>query len=120
MINFQPSEEQDLLRQTLRGFAREVVRPATREADEKEVVRPATREADEKEVVPTPLVDKSWELGLVQDAIPEAQGGYGSPRSAIAGTFILEELAFGSLGIALGARPSRFANTVRRSSLHSG
>jgi len=88
MINFQPSEEQDLLRQTLRGFAREVVRPAA-------------READEKEVVPTPVVAKSWELGLVQDAIPEAQGGFGSPRSAVGGTFILEELAYGSLGIAL-------------------
>jgi acyl-CoA dehydrogenase len=88
MINFQPSEEQDLLRQTLSGFAREVVRPAA-------------READEKEVVPTPVVDKSWELGLVQDAIPEAMGGFGSPRSAIGGTFILEELAYGSLGIAL-------------------
>jgi alkylation response protein AidB-like acyl-CoA dehydrogenase len=88
MINFQPSEEQDLLRQTLSGFAREVVRPAA-------------READEKEVVPTPVVAKSWELGLVQDAIPEAMGGFGSPRSAIAGTFILEELAYGSLGIAL-------------------
>ena len=88
MINFQPSEEQYLLRQTLRGFAREVVRPAA-------------READEKEVVPTPVVAKSWELGLVQDAIPEAMGGFGSPRSAIAGTFILEELAYGSLGITL-------------------
>jgi alkylation response protein AidB-like acyl-CoA dehydrogenase len=88
MINFQPSEEQDLLRQTLAGFAREVIRPQA-------------READEKEVVPTPVVDKSWELGLVQDAIPESLGGFGSPRSAIGGTFILEELAYGSVGIAL-------------------
>jgi acyl-CoA dehydrogenase len=88
MINFQPSEEQELLRQTLAGFARDVVRPQT-------------READEKESVPAPLVDKSWELGLVQDTIPESLGGFGSPRSAIAGTFILEELAYGSLGIAL-------------------
>ena len=38
MINFQPSEEQDLLRQTLAGFAREVIRPQAREADEKESV----------------------------------------------------------------------------------
>ena len=88
MINFQPSEEQELLRQTLAGFAREVVRPQA-------------READEKEVVPAPVVEKGWELGLVQDAIPEAFGGYGSPRSAMGGTFILEELAYGSLGIAL-------------------
>ncbi len=88
MINFQPSEEQELLRQTLAGFARDVVRPQA-------------READEKEVVPTPVVDKSWERGLVQDAVPEAFGGFGSPRSAIGGTFVLEELACGSLGIAL-------------------
>ena len=88
MINFQPSEEQELLRQTLAGFARDVVRAQA-------------READEKEIVPGPVVDKSWELGLVQDAIPEAFGGFGSPRSAVGGTFILEELAYGSLGIAL-------------------
>jgi acyl-CoA dehydrogenase len=88
MINFQPSEEQELLRQTLAGFARDVVRPQA-------------READEKEVVPAPIVDKSWELGLVQDAVPEAFGGFGSPRSAVGGTFVLEELAYGNLGIAL-------------------
>jgi alkylation response protein AidB-like acyl-CoA dehydrogenase len=88
MINFQPSEEQELLRQTLAGFARDVVRAQA-------------READEKEVVPGPVVAKSWELGLVQDAIPESLGGFGSPRSAVGGTFILEELAYGSLGIAL-------------------
>jgi len=88
MINFQPSEEQELLRQTLAGFARDVIRPQA-------------READEKEVVPSPVIEKSWELGLVQDAIPEAFGGYGNPRSAVGGTFILEEFAYGSLGIAL-------------------
>jgi alkylation response protein AidB-like acyl-CoA dehydrogenase len=88
MIDFKPSEEQELLRQTLASFARDVVRPQA-------------RESDEKEVVPAPIVDKGWELGLVQDAIPEQFGGYGSPRSAIAGTFIVEELAYGNLGIAL-------------------
>jgi acyl-CoA dehydrogenase len=88
MIDFQPSEEQELLRQTLAGFAREVIRPQV-------------READEKEVVPTPIVEKGAELGLVQDAIPEAYGGYGSPRSAIGGAFLLEELAYGSLAIGL-------------------
>jgi alkylation response protein AidB-like acyl-CoA dehydrogenase len=88
MINFQPSEEQELLRQTLASFARDVVRQQA-------------READEKEATPAAVVDKSWELGLVQDAIPEAMGGYGSPRSAIGGTFILEELAYGSLGMGL-------------------
>jgi alkylation response protein AidB-like acyl-CoA dehydrogenase len=88
MINFQPSEEQELLRQTLAGFAREVIRPQG-------------READEKEAIPTPVVEKSWELGIVQDTIPEALGGFGNPRSAIGATFVLEEFAYGSLGIAL-------------------
>ena len=61
MISFQPSEEQELLRQTLAGFARDVIRPQA-------------READEKESVPAPVVDQAWELGLVQDGIPEAFG----------------------------------------------
>lgn len=88
MINFQPSEEQELVRQTLAGFARDVIRPHA-------------RESDEKEQVPAPLVQKAAELGLIHDTIPEDLGGYGTPRSAIGGTFMLEELAFGSLGIGL-------------------
>jgi alkylation response protein AidB-like acyl-CoA dehydrogenase len=88
MVNFQPSEEQELLRQTLADFAREAIRPHT-------------READEKDAVPAELPAKAWELGLVQDTIPEAQGGFGSARSAIAGTLVMEELAYGSLGIGL-------------------
>ena len=88
MVNFQPSEEQELLRQTLADFARDAIRPQT-------------RDADEKDAVPAELPAKGWELGLVQDAIPEAFGGYGSPRSAVAGTLMLEELSYGSLAIAL-------------------
>lgn len=88
MVNFSPSEEQELLRQTLSSFAREVVRPQA-------------RDADEKNAVPEGLPAKGWELGLVQDTIPEAFGGYGNARSAVSGTMILEELAYGSLGIGL-------------------
>lgn len=88
MVNFSPSEEQELLRQTLSSFTRDVVRPQA-------------RDADEKNAVPDGLPAKGWELGLVQDAIPEAFGGYGSTRSAVAGSMILEELAYGSLGIGL-------------------
>ncbi len=88
MVNFSPSEEQELLRQTLSSFAREVLRPQA-------------READEKNTVPEGIPAKGWELGLVQDAIPEAFGGYGSARSAVAGTMIVEELAYGSLGVGL-------------------
>ena len=38
MVNFSPSEEQELLRQTLADFAREVLRPQLRESDEQNAV----------------------------------------------------------------------------------
>jgi alkylation response protein AidB-like acyl-CoA dehydrogenase len=88
MVNFKPTEEQELLRDTLRDFAREVIRPAA-------------READERDLVPPDLVQKGWELGLVQTSIPEEFGGYGSGRSAIRSAIKLEELAYGDLAVTM-------------------
>lgn len=88
MVNFSPSEEQRLLQTTLAAFARETVRPRT-------------RPADEAGAVPDELVPASWALGLVADTIPEAHGGHGTPRSAVTGALMLEELAYASLGITL-------------------
>ncbi len=88
MVNFSPSEEQALLRQTLADFAREVLRPRL-------------RESDEKDAVPADLPAKGWELGLVQESIPEALGGFGGTRSAVTGTLMLEELAYGGLALGL-------------------
>ena len=88
MVNFKPTEEQELVRETMSGFAREVLRPAA-------------READEKGAVPEDLVARGWELGLVQSGIPEQFGGYGDARSAITGALLLEELAYGDAAITL-------------------
>jgi len=88
MVNFKPTDEQELVRQTMASFAREVIRPAA-------------READEKNEVPEAVVQRGWELGLVQSAIPEALGGYGDSRSAVTGALLLEELAYGDLSLAL-------------------
>jgi alkylation response protein AidB-like acyl-CoA dehydrogenase len=88
MVNFKPTDEQALLRDTLQSFAREVVRPAA-------------READEKDHVPAELAEKGWELGLVQTSIPEEFGGFGSGRSAIRSAIKLEELAYGDLAITM-------------------
>jgi acyl-CoA dehydrogenase len=87
-VNFNPSEEQELLRQTLADFAREVVRPQL-------------RESDEKNAVPADLAARAWELGLVQESIPEAFGGFGGTRSAVSGALMLEELAYGGLALGL-------------------
>ena len=88
MVNFKPTDEQELIRETMAGFAREVLRPAA-------------READEKAAVPEAVVERGWELGLVQTTIPEACGGYGDARSAVTGALLLEELAYGDLALAL-------------------
>jgi acyl-CoA dehydrogenase len=88
MVNFKPSDEQELIRQTMADFAREVLRPGA-------------RESDEKSEIPEQVVRRGWELGLVQSSIPEAHGGYGDARSAVTGTLLLEELANGDLSLAL-------------------
>jgi acyl-CoA dehydrogenase len=88
MVSFQPSEEQQLIRDTIATFAREQIRPQA-------------READESGTIPPDLIAQGWELGLVQSAIPEAQGGAGDVRSVLTGALIAEELAWGDLSIAL-------------------
>jgi alkylation response protein AidB-like acyl-CoA dehydrogenase len=88
MVNFNPTEEQGLLRQTLADFSREVLRPQL-------------RASDEKNEVPADLPGKGWELGLVQESIPESLGGFGGTRSALSGALMLEELAYGGLALGL-------------------
>jgi len=88
MINFELDEEQQLIRDTVVSFARDEVRPHA-------------READEKGRIPSDLVQKGWELGLVQSVIPEEFGGFGNAHSAITGAVVAEELAYGDLSIAM-------------------
>jgi alkylation response protein AidB-like acyl-CoA dehydrogenase len=88
MIGFSLSDEQKMIRDTIAAFAAQEVRPAA-------------RSADGSGTIPHELIAKSWELGLVQGAIPEAFGGYGDTRSAVTGAIVAEELAFGDLSIAL-------------------
>jgi acyl-CoA dehydrogenase len=88
MINFELDEDQQLIRDTVVSFARDEVRPHA-------------READEKGHIPSELVQKGWELGLVQSVIPEEFGGFGSAHSAITGAVVAEELAYGDLSIAM-------------------
>ena len=94
MISFGLSEEQRMIRDTVVAFA----------ADE---IRPAARAADESGIIPSDLIAKVWELGLVRGAIPEQFGGYGDARSAVTGAIVAEELAFGDLAIAIHALAPR-------------
>jgi len=87
MIDFEPSDEQALIIETVRQFA-------------ENEIRPHTREADEAGVPPQAILDAAHELGLVTNALPEAHGG-GGERSALTGVLIAEELGWGDMAIAL-------------------
>ncbi len=96
MYSFSPSEEQAMLVDAVRRYA---------END----VRPAAHEADEAKELPRPLIERGWELGLLQASVPEAYGGFGE-RSVLTSALAAEELAWGDLSLALAVMiPSGFA-----------
>jgi len=96
MYSFDPTEEQQMLIDAVNKYAVNDLRGAAHEAEE-------SRE------LPRRLVNKGWELGLLQASIPEGYGGFGE-RSAVTGVLALEEMAFGDLAGTLDVlTPSLFA-----------
>jgi alkylation response protein AidB-like acyl-CoA dehydrogenase len=89
VIDLEPSEEQQLIVDTVRQFA------------EKEV-RPRARECDETQKLPDDLLHQVHELGLVTNSLDQAHGG-GGERSAVTSVLVAEELAWGDLAIAIAA-----------------
>jgi alkylation response protein AidB-like acyl-CoA dehydrogenase len=87
LIEFEPTEEQQLIVDTVRQFA----------ANE---IRPQAHDAAEARKLPENLLAQAHELGLVALGLDEAHGG-GGDRSAVTGALIAEELAYGDLAIAL-------------------
>jgi acyl-CoA dehydrogenase len=87
MIDFEPSEEQALIIETVHQFA-------------ENEVRPLAREADESGLPPARLLAAAHELGLVANGLPESVGG-GGARSALTGALIAEELGWGDMALAL-------------------
>jgi len=86
MIDFDPSEEQTLILETVRQFA-------------ENEIRPRARECDEGRKLPDGVLAQAHELGLVANSLPDEHGG-GGERSAVTGCLIAEELAWGDLAIA--------------------
>lgn len=87
MIDFEPTEEQQLIVETVHQFA----------ANE---IRPQARDAAEARKLPESVLEQAHELGLVALGLDAEYGG-GGERSAVTGVLIAEELAFGDLSIAL-------------------
>lgn len=88
MVSFQLSEDQQMIKNTIRDFA-------------SEQIRPIARDCDEKESIPEGVVKKFCELGLLQNIIPEEYGGFGGERSMLTNSIVAEELGWGDLSIAL-------------------
>ncbi len=99
MYAFDPSEEQKMLIEVARRFAESDVRPAARDAEEGEDFSPA-------------LIEKGWELGILQASVPEEYGGFGE-YSAVTGVLALEELAWGDMAAAMAVMtPGLFAMPI--------
>jgi len=99
MYAFEPTEEQQMLMEAVGKYA-------------KNDLRMAAHEAEERGEMPQRLLEKGWEIGLLQASIPELFGGFGE-RSTVTGVLAVEELAFGDLAGALAVlTPSLFAMPV--------
>ena len=99
MYSFEPNEEQQMLIDAVGKFA-------------SNDLRPAAHDAEENHAMPQKLVNKGWELGLLQASTPEAYGGFGD-RSTVTNVLAVEEMAFGDLAGALAVMtPSLFATPI--------
>ncbi len=64
MISFGPTEEQEIVRDAMREFA-------------EQALRPIARECDEASAIPSELMERVCELGLTSTQLPEAFVGGG-------------------------------------------
>jgi alkylation response protein AidB-like acyl-CoA dehydrogenase len=100
MYSFDPTEEQKMIVDTAREFARKAMAPKA-------------HEADEAAKLPSGFLEQAWELGLAVAAIPEKYNGAAMPRSAVTGALLLEELGAGDLSMALAMlAPATFAYPI--------
>jgi acyl-CoA dehydrogenase len=83
VYSFEPNDEQKMLIDVCRRFAENDLRLAAHDADEGDDYKPA-------------LIEKGWELGVLQASVPETYGGFGD-RSVVTSVLALEELAWGDL-----------------------
>lgn len=99
MYGFSPTDEQKMLIEAVGRYARSDLRVAAHEAEESGQLAPK-------------LVNKGWELGILQASVPESYGGFGE-RSSVTGVLAAEALAFGDLAGALAVlAPSLFVTPL--------
>jgi alkylation response protein AidB-like acyl-CoA dehydrogenase len=88
LFDLTPSDEQQMLRDSVREFALAELRPIAQSAD-----------ADC--ATPNELLAQSGDLGLTMVGVPEELGGAVEERSAVTAVLMSEALALGDMGIAV-------------------
>ncbi len=90
VFDLTPTDEQQMLREAVRDFARDRVRPAA-------------EAADAACAAPAELLTQANELGLSMIGVPEELGGAVQERSAVTAVLMAEALAHGDMGFAAAA-----------------
>ena len=90
LFDLNPTDEQQMLRESFGEFGAKRLRPAAADAD-------AASEA------PAELLKESFELGLTMLGVPEELGGAVDERSAVTSVLVAEALAHGDMGLAFAA-----------------
>ena len=93
-INFKLSQEQEQLQSLARDFA-------------KNEIRSVTAHHDHTGEFPLEVLNKAWELGLINTHIPEAYGGLG--LGVLDGALLAEENAWGCTGISTAIEANTLA-----------
>jgi alkylation response protein AidB-like acyl-CoA dehydrogenase len=88
LFDLRPNDEQQMLRESVRDFGLERLRPAA-------------QEADAACASPPELLSQANELGLTMVGVPEELGGAVEERSAVTSVLMSEALAQGDMGIAV-------------------
>lgn len=96
------SDEQQMMRDTLQRFA-------------KDVLRPAAHNADHHAEFPAGLLAQAQELGLNFYAVPEALGGMAAEQSVVTNVLAAEDLGYGDFTLAAAIlTPMSIANALTR------
>ncbi|MET9216421.1 MULTISPECIES: acyl-CoA dehydrogenase family protein [unclassified Nocardia] len=83
-----PSDEQQMIVETVKDFAGEILRPAA-------------YDADNAAKAPRDLLERAAELGITLINVPEELEGAASERGAVTNALVAEALAHGDMGLAL-------------------
>lgn len=88
LFDLTPTEDQQLIRETVVEFAAEQLRPIA-------------ADADSKCEAPQGVLSTAAELGITALGVPEQLGGLGTERSAVTNVLVSEALAHGDMGLAV-------------------